>query len=250
MIIRRLGRRCWVVLVTTMGCLLVLVGVFGPKRNLRRRLIAGYGEHVSWFNGESLVTSATGNVPAISCPVGKYRPTATSDNNFQRLVGFRSEGCTDCPRGRYGATTGLTSQSCSAECPLGRYRDRTGATSEDDCFMCPPGVYGSRRGLTTQVCSGFCPSGRYSNVWGLTTSTDCIACPEGYRGWQCDWEIIPQHFDGVHPHHHDLDTDPSFKLRSSSVLYQDADPFPNHPKPVDIQFPFQMPLVNQRENNV
>lgn len=105
---------------------------------VRNLLIAGYEENVSWLSGESLETNL-GTVPSITCPIGKYRPTSILDSNYQRVVGVRSHGCQDCPRGRYGATTGLTSQTCSAECPLGRYRDVTGGKSVDDCSACPPG---------------------------------------------------------------------------------------------------------------
>ncbi|KAJ8614274.1 hypothetical protein CTAYLR_001146 [Chrysophaeum taylorii] len=229
-------------------CILVGVTVLLLRiepHNRRKLLIAGYQEHVSWFTGENLETNL-GTVPSITCPVGKYRPTSSSDTNYHRDVGFRIEGCEDCPRGRYGESEGLASQSCTAECPLGTYRDRTGAKSSDDCLSCPPGKYGNRKGLTTRDCSGDCPAGKYSSVWALTTPTECQSCPEGYRGWQCTWEVVAQHFSGDRAHHYDLDVRPASKLQSSPLQYARGS---NHPKPVDLTIPYTLPLLNVRDNN-
>lgn len=128
---------------------------------VRNLLIAGYEENVSWLSGESLETKL-GTVPSITCPIGKYRPTSVLDSNYQRIVGVRSHGCRECPRGRYGETTGLTSDSCSAECPLGRYRDITGGKSVHDCIACPPGrdavwqEIGQILLVATVACCHFC----------------------------------------------------------------------------------------------
>ena len=97
------------------------------------------------------------------------------------------------PRGRYGATEGLSSRTCTAKCPTGKYNDRLGARTDEDCFDCPPGRYGDTAGLTTEDCSGWCPSGTYNAFAGLTTADDCVDCPTGYRGWQCDGD--GHHFD-------------------------------------------------------
>eukprot|EP00638_Chattonella_subsalsa_P007152 CAMPEP_0117737522 /NCGR_PEP_ID=MMETSP0947-20121206/2585_1 /TAXON_ID=44440 /ORGANISM="Chattonella subsalsa, Strain CCMP2191" /LENGTH=193 /DNA_ID=CAMNT_0005553039 /DNA_START=96 /DNA_END=674 /DNA_ORIENTATION=+ len=105
--------------------------------------------------------------PAASdCPKGRYRGNnkgtgeATTNWDFETAM-----GCILCPRGKYGATTGLTSAACTFPCPKGRYGYRAGATSEDDCWHCPPGTYGSSTGLTDATCSGSCPVGKYSKEW-------------------------------------------------------------------------------------
>jgi hypothetical protein len=109
----------------------------------------------------------------------------------------------DCPRGRYGLTTDLTTAFCSSDCPKGRYRDTPGGQGLFDCEFCPEGTYGASDGLTDRHCSGECTdkntasSGSntnhyYSDVVGLTRIRDCKTCPVGYRGWQCDWDLIPR----------------------------------------------------------
>ena len=93
-------------------------------------------QFISWTSGESTET-VDAKVPITSCPAGKYRGGGTSI--YSRSNGQRVDGCQWCPRGRYGATTGLTSAACSDDCPRGRYRDQKGAINENDCFVCPPG---------------------------------------------------------------------------------------------------------------
>ena len=110
------------------------------------------------------VGTRAGVVPSMTCPAGRYRPTGASDNNYQRLVSLRANGCVDCPRGRYGDVAGLTTELCVQDCPKGRYRDIPGAKSEHECSLCPPGRYGDASGLTTKHCSAPCPSGKYSTV--------------------------------------------------------------------------------------
>ena len=66
---------------------------------VRRYTVGGYDNKASWLTGEDLRTKA-GVVPSITCQPGRYRPTGASDNNFQRLVSLRADGCADCPRGR------------------------------------------------------------------------------------------------------------------------------------------------------
>jgi len=159
--------------------------------SIRRRL-----QHVpktSWFRpGESLETS-NGNVPMLSCPLGKYRITTAYTYN-RRPGGLREDGCIECPRGKFGSTTDLTSSDCTGNCPKGTYRDVPGGITAADCFYCPEGTFGSVKGLVNEHCSGMCSDLNdvntkwYSNVAGLTQSSDCLACPEGYRGWQCEWD--------------------------------------------------------------
>ena len=192
---------------------------------VRRYTVGGYDNKASWLTGEDLRTKA-GVVPSITCQPGRYRPTGASDNNFQRLVSLRADGCADCPRGRYGDAAGLVSEFCSADCPAGKYRDKPGAKSESECFECPPGKYGATMGLTTNKCTASCPAGKFSNKWGVADVQECQDCAEGQRisgssTWrQCDWEITPQRFargyvpgtGWLHVHHYDLDTNPAAKV--------------------------------------
>jgi hypothetical protein len=233
------------------GLLAALLGVgclYGPVQLRRRRLSTANGYDLldlSWFTGEDH-TTRNGVVPSMTCPVGKYRPVSSTDSNYQRLVSLRTEGCRDCPRGKYGSVAGLQTDSCSAECPLGRYRDLPGGKSKEDCHPCPPGVYGQQQGLTTKHCSGKCPAGKYSRVWGLDDPQECEDCPTGHRGWQCEWPITAQHFSGDRVHHYDLDSNPADKLRGEPVAFEretedDVDP----DRPLDLTTPFKYPLRNE-----
>ena len=156
--------------------------------------------------------------------------------------GFRTEGCRECPRGRYGSTEGLTTALCTSACPVGRYRDKPGATSQEDCLLCPPGVYGNSRGLKTKQCTASCPDGTYSNVWELTDQQDCIDCPTGYRGWQCKWPVTAQHFNGDRDHAYQTDVFPATKLRSSPVRFAKGS---NADRPSALTIPYSLPLSNE-----
>ena len=96
----------------------------------------------------------------------------------------------ECPRGRYGETSGLTDMTCTAQCPAGKYSDVLGARTEDDCKLCPPGRYGSAAGLESRACTAACPAGKSSSEWGLTSLTQCASCPDGLRAWQCEDELL------------------------------------------------------------
>ena len=210
---------------------------------VRRYNVGGYDNKGSWLTGEDLRTKA-GVVPSITCQPGRYRPTGASDNNYQRLVSLRADGCADCPRGRYGDMPGLLNEFCSADCPSGRFRDTPGAKSEDECHACPPGTYGASLGLTTNKCTAKCPAGKYSNAWGQFEVQDCKDCPEGARFSasatfrQCRWEIVPQRFARGHipgtswtaVHHYDLDTKPAAKIMANrGALYDEVGIRLDHP---------------------
>ena len=242
----RFGARVALAALISLGC------YFGPGHLAARRRLSTVGgyhlDDLSWFTGEDH-TTRHGTVPSMTCPAGKYRPTAQTDNNYQRLVSLRTEGCRDCPRGKYGSVAGLTTDSCTAECPLGRYRDRPGGKTQEDCHLCPPGTYGNVQGLTTKYCSANCPAGKYNRHWGLDDPQNCETCPEGARFSQCNWEIVAQHFQGVRVHHYDLDNDPSLKLRDGPVQFDvqdDEGAVPRDPdRPLPLTNPFHLPLRNE-----
>jgi hypothetical protein len=120
-------------------------------------------------------------------------------NNLARPIGLKqTDGCTPCPRGRYGTATDLSSDACTAPCPKGRYGDSLGLASVDDCQLCPEGKIGDITGLTTKDCNGACTDynsdrvALYSDERGLTTFKQCKNCPVGYRDWQCKWKLVPR----------------------------------------------------------
>ena len=121
------------------------------------------------------------------CQAGYYRLIKN-----QKTIN-RVEGCILCPRGRYGATIGLTSSKCSAPCPKGRYGDFLGSSSQDDCTLCPFDTYGPSEGSTNPRCTK-CPDGTYNPNTGSTSINDCIKCPPNYFGNQCynQFDIVNQ----------------------------------------------------------
>jgi hypothetical protein len=134
-----------------------------------------FWQHVpkqDWFYDSESLETKSGQLPTISCPIGMYREFGR--NSFQRPGGMRTDGCINCPRGRYGTTASLTSEYCTDACPKGRYRDRPGGKSIDDCLFCPEGTVGSETGLTTKACSMKCTDengggiNKYSDKPGLT----------------------------------------------------------------------------------
>jgi hypothetical protein len=100
------------------------------------------------------------------CGRGTYKTHLTDSSG--KLIGEK-RNCQKCPRGKYGSTIGLTTDSCTDLCPVGTYNDILGAQTIDDCKLCPVGKYGSTRGLKSNSCSGSCPVGKFSRTEGLTS---------------------------------------------------------------------------------
>lgn len=151
----------------------------------RRQLSSEY----DLITGESVVTY-NGITPQTKCPLGFYRPDGAT--KLKQVTGQRTDGCIQCPLGRYGASQTLKSELCTAACPAGKYGSEKGLKSEDECQYCPPGTYGSSTGLTTDSCTASCPSGKYSSTYGNSKARGCKSCPTGYRGWQCTGAILPR----------------------------------------------------------
>ena len=91
--------------------------------------------------------------------------------------------CKSCPKGRWGASAGLTSSSACTGCELGKFGTTVGATSAAiTCTgTCSEGKYGWPTGLS--VCKN-CAAGRWSSAApiggiGLTSSSQCIGCTPG-----------------------------------------------------------------------
>jgi Tyrosine-protein kinase ephrin type A/B receptor-like len=149
----------------------------------RRRL----SQQVDPITGETVSTLHSAGatiVPRVSCPLGYWRPAGGSPTVM--ITGQRADGCIPCPRGVYGAKTGLVSSSCSGSCPTGRYGDRVGLTSASDCPLCPLGRYGSATGLTSSLCSGACPAGKYTLAEGASLALQCIQCGPTEETWPCN----------------------------------------------------------------
>ena len=94
--------------------------------------------------------------------------------------------------GRYGASTGLSSASCSGVCfagfgcfpastspasvvcPAGRY------STSGICEDCPAGRYGDTERLSSASCSAACPAGRWGGA-GAVDANCTGPCAAGYR---------------------------------------------------------------------
>lgn len=154
----------------------------GSWMSFSRRLSAA----TDLFTGE-IIRTFNGQVPRTSCEAGSYRQPGGS--NLKATSGLRLDGCTMCPRGTYGAVSGLTDRSCSGSCPTGTYSNLVGITSVSDCMACPAGRYGSATGLTSALCSGACPSGKTSAP-GAKDAAACVPCLIGEQNPPCFWPIL------------------------------------------------------------
>mmetsp|Transcript_51911 Transcript_51911/g.60682 ORF Transcript_51911/g.60682 Transcript_51911/m.60682 type:complete len:247 (-) Transcript_51911:191-931(-) len=158
-----------------------------------------------WFDEEELLETKNGVIPTLSCPIGTYRDLG--NQHLRRPGGIRLEGCIACPKGRYGTTTDLSSELCTAPCSRGTYLDRKGGSSQKDCIRCPVGTFGEEEGLTKAKCSGLCTdlntstTKYYSIDQGLVSRSQCKVCPNGYRGGQCKWDFTD---GGEHTHHYEF----------------------------------------------
>lgn len=106
-----------------------------------------------------------------ACPTGRYR-------DLKGGVAPASTACFSCPAGRYGATTGLSTSSCSGLCTAGYYC-RLGSASATQ-YRCAGGYYGSNQGNSDAACDGVCAAGYYCPS-GSTSATQ-YACPAGRWG--------------------------------------------------------------------
>ena len=110
-----------------------------------------------------------------------------------------------CPAGRYGATAGLSSSSCTGICPAGsRCINGTiipaqcsagtwSAAGSATCSPCDAGRYGATSGLTSSQCTAACPAGSGcpsgtsspticpTGTWSAAGST-CLPCNNGTYG--------------------------------------------------------------------
>ena len=103
------------------------------------------------------------SVTLSACPAGQYKSGGT---------------CTNCPNGRYRASTGATALSQCTACVAGKYGSgANGATQSSSCVNCPPGKYSSstaRSSICADNCSGDCAAGYYCPA--ASTSSQQNAC--------------------------------------------------------------------------
>lgn len=115
------------------------------------------------------------------CPAGQYRHSdgkcrRCSEGTYNPSAG--ASGCFACPAGRYGSTTGLTKQDCTAVCPKGHFCVAGSANPT----KCPAGTYGATTGLTTSVCSGPVAGGYYSLAGETSATPSARKCAAGRFG--------------------------------------------------------------------
>ena len=134
-------------------------------------------------------------VTGYACPAG----TTTSTPAYTRcIVGQYSTGgaavCTQCPRGTFGNTTGLTLSSCTGLCAAGYYGSTPAASSPSCSGPCAAGYYcpdGSTSATQAPCAVGqystggaasctACPAGQFGNATALTTSSCSGPCAPGY----------------------------------------------------------------------
>ena len=118
---------------------------------------------------------ATVNPTSFQCPSGRY-----GDQTGLSSV----DDCPSCSAGRYSTISGLTSvEHCTGRCPAGKFSVETGLSSIEECNgSCSAGKYSYETGLTSDdECKGRCSRGKYSSMTGLTL--DCpTLCPSGKYG--------------------------------------------------------------------
>ena len=104
-------------------------------------------------------SDTTGSSACLPCPGGRYGNTTGSTTN-------QCSGA--CAAGRYGTAGSTNGGQCSI-CSAGKWS----AAGENSCENCPGGRYGNSSGLTTNQCSGVCAAGRYGSGLGSSTSKQC-----------------------------------------------------------------------------
>eukprot|EP00808_Paulinella_micropora_P025852 g8107.t1 len=139
---------------------------------------------------EGRFTNETGKLECRDCPPGLSAETAGSPICTPCTAGrfgtlFGQLACTNCPAGTASTLIG-NSQGCT-ECPLGRFARETGRT---DCAFCPDGTYAPRAGLSS---CALCPAGlsRNSSHHNATSCVDCAAGKYQSREGAASCDLCP-----------------------------------------------------------
>ena len=147
------------------------------------------------------------------CPAGSLVPTVSACGiGSYSLAG--AAACSQCPAGRFGNTTALTTPDCSGPCAPGYYGSTTGmgyptcqaacsagfycpagtvtmtanrcprgqysTLGAAACTNCPPGVYSASDAMPSSTCTAPCDPGYYGATAGATSSTCDGPCDAGY----------------------------------------------------------------------
>ena len=132
-----------------------------------------YGDRMYCYSESSTCMSA--------CPGGTYVDHLLQCQHCAVKGYYCPEGATvsptsfQCPSGRYGDQTGLSSVDDCPPCSAGRYSTISGITSVEHCTgRCPAGKFSAKTGLSSiEECAGYCSAGRYSYETGLTSDDEC-----------------------------------------------------------------------------
>ena len=155
---------------------------------------------VAWFKPNSCTSSGTETTTStgqyLTCKAGYYTGNAAASSGKYTFAAtgtasnpcnnISSIGCTACPAGTFGATSGLSTSTCSGKCAIGSY---TNTTAQTTCIACQNGKTTSAAGQTS--CNANCSSYiTYANAWntatwnsGNTVSSKCSLknCKAGSR---------------------------------------------------------------------
>ena len=168
---------------------------------------AAYGK---WCADGSPAPTGVPCPPGFSCDGGLGLPTLCIPGSYAAGGNYQ---CNVCPIGFYGATSGLTTATCTGPCtPMGpgRYCPANSTTNSPfdcpagsacpgdgasticglgywsgnksaACSPCPPGRWGGAPGLTSSKCSGNCTlgAGSYCN-YASTGPMDGTPCPGAF----------------------------------------------------------------------
>ena len=106
-------------------------------------------------------TTVYGGYNMWRCGPGYYN---TKGTEFTAGSSSSSITCDLCPAGTFGATSGLSTSTCSGKCAKGSYTSTAGQTA---CTACQNGTTTSAAGQTS--CDATCANYGYVNAWNTAT---------------------------------------------------------------------------------
>jgi len=111
------------------------------------------------------------------CPRGKY---GTSEEAIDQAA-----GCTECIAGRFSeldavSTAHISDSIFCSPCEAGKWNDQKGRTKESECSNCNTGKYSTTIASSLKSNCVDCSNGTYLEVVGADEELDCLTCPAGY----------------------------------------------------------------------
>ncbi len=126
------------------------------------------------FSGAAVCTPCPGGTFGSAPGLASAACSGGCSPGFACPAGSTSSVAYLCPPGRFSQTGAAV---CS-DCPAGRYNASSGAVL---CTACAVGLYGAVPGLASAACNGSCPVGRYSGAAGTivcrVSATPAMAAP-------------------------------------------------------------------------